>query len=1212
MNSFYFFSGASRYAIKALIIIVALFLLAANCFSFAADGVHINKRPHPQRVQKTAPKTVKQQIRKKHKPQGLKTSSKKVTHNAKIVFSKKIKTSNGVYFLDDMESGINGWTVDTHADTLWHQDTASYVSPTHSWWCGIDSTGTYNTGSQVDQSLISPLIDLTGAMLPIHLLFNENINTEWRKDLCMVGVSTDGGSTWTELRTDTNSMSGSTGGWIITNFDLSSYADQTINIRFHFNTGDGLNNSFPGWFIDNVIVFTGGTISGVAYFDINQNGVRDLNEPPLNDGDWMITATGNLFSETAWADGNGAYSFYLPAGTYTVSDQGDSGWIPISPPSGSRQITLATPESTITANFGNWHPNAIISGYVFSDANDNGIRDSSETLVPNQEVEIVGPDYFDLFTDSTGYFLATVVDTGEYYIYDDADYQTFPLNGSAYDIFVHDLVTNFTNLNFGNYYPPPWGQTCAIGGFLFNDLNKNGVRDSGEAGIAGIEVDLSGDANRTVFSDSTGHFLFDSLYPGYYVVALTSYYWYFSSPPLQYYEFDNLLGGITIDTANFGGYLSSRSSSISGWLFYDKNKNGVKDSGETGIAGIEVDLYGDYDRTTYSDSTGHYMFDSLYSGHYEIDAGRPSGWIMISPVDGYYDFDLSESANVDTANFGELPLNGASISGHCYNNANGHGIGGFTITINGNDYECNPFQRQVTTDSSGYYVIDSLFRGTYFLKESLQSRWVQTVPPNFQPIVVKLSTGEYYTHADFYNTFDSTFNVGYRTFTSDSIALAKGTNGKFGLPIKKLLVSDAYFTAGLLNLVSAHYTMAVTGLKITFKDAIVDSLAVQPAAMQTYDNTRTSVVLSFSDGLSYGDTVQIQGACMNSKPGTSLKQGFKSAYWTYLGGSRKASIAYLLSTTYRFVEPNAVDMLMVAMAGHTIQVGLTLDRYASHTVLMKRYTDIVKSLVDSRGTMHTGTPTCLGTYTGGASIKKQANGLPPSKQNNMLFAEATALKVNLLASLYSVTPFGFGDLIFDEGGENPLNGKSIYSIADVLDQYMSSYRDVTGQNHCQMPTGYESLDPVSFYQTIRKIDSAFCGPINCLYWTPGTPRLALTAVRPVTDISYLHIDSSSSAGHKTPMAATTIPKPERFNLWQNFPNPFNPTTIIRYDLPEDSYVRMTVYDVLGREIVKLVDRLETAGSKTIQFNGNSLPSGLYFIRLNAGTFSDVKKMMLVK
>src|SRR5271169_3742067 len=167
MNSTNFFSGASRYAIKILILIIALFLFATNCFSFATEGVRTVKRPHPQPVLKTAIKTVKQQIHKKHKPQGLKTSSKKVTHNAKIVFNKQSKTSSGVYFLDDMESGVNGWTVDTHADTLWHQDTASYVSPTHSWWCGIDSTGNYNTGSRVDQSLISPAIILAGATLPI-------------------------------------------------------------------------------------------------------------------------------------------------------------------------------------------------------------------------------------------------------------------------------------------------------------------------------------------------------------------------------------------------------------------------------------------------------------------------------------------------------------------------------------------------------------------------------------------------------------------------------------------------------------------------------------------------------------------------------------------------------------------------------------------------------------------------------------------------------------------------------------------------------------------------------------------------------------------------------------------------------------------------------------------------------------------------------------
>ena len=75
--------------------------------------------------------------------------------------------------------------------------------------------------------------------------------------------------------------------------------------------------------------------------------------------------------------------------------------------------------------------------------------------------------------------------------------------------------------------------------------------------------------------------------------------------------------------------------------------------------------------------------------------------------------------------------------------------------------------------------------------------------------------------------------------------------------------------------------------------------------------------------------------------------------------------------------------------------------------------------------------------------------------------------------------------------------------------------------------------------------------------------------------------------------------PERFELLQNYPNPFNPTTTISYKLPVDSYVQLKLFDVLGREVVTLVDQMKKAGEYRTQFNASSLPSGVYFARIVA-------------
>jgi hypothetical protein len=88
--------------------------------------------------------------------------------------------------------------------------------------------------------------------------------------------------------------------------------------------------------------------------------------------------------------------------------------------------------------------------------------------------------------------------------------------------------------------------------------------------------------------------------------------------------------------------------------------------------------------------------------------------------------------------------------------------------------------------------------------------------------------------------------------------------------------------------------------------------------------------------------------------------------------------------------------------------------------------------------------------------------------------------------------------------------------------------------------------------------------------------------------------------------------PLTYALNQNYPNPFNPTTSIVYQLPSKSKVSLKVFDVLGKEVATLVNGEESAGSKTVQFNGENLASGVYFYRLSTGTFMDVKRMTLIK
>ena len=88
--------------------------------------------------------------------------------------------------------------------------------------------------------------------------------------------------------------------------------------------------------------------------------------------------------------------------------------------------------------------------------------------------------------------------------------------------------------------------------------------------------------------------------------------------------------------------------------------------------------------------------------------------------------------------------------------------------------------------------------------------------------------------------------------------------------------------------------------------------------------------------------------------------------------------------------------------------------------------------------------------------------------------------------------------------------------------------------------------------------------------------------------------------------------PAQFELAQNYPNPFNPVTTIKYGLPVNSYVELRIYNLLGEEIVRMVQDTKSAGFHEFSWDASGFASGIYFYRLQAGDFVQTRKMMLLK
>lgn len=104
--------------------------------------------------------------------------------------------------------------------------------------------------------------------------------------------------------------------------------------------------------------------------------------------------------------------------------------------------------------------------------------------------------------------------------------------------------------------------------------------------------------------------------------------------------------------------------------------------------------------------------------------------------------------------------------------------------------------------------------------------------------------------------------------------------------------------------------------------------------------------------------------------------------------------------------------------------------------------------------------------------------------------------------------------------------------------------------------------------------------------------------------------SSIDPGNNDNIINNKIPK--EFELSQNYPNPFNPATRINYALPKQAFVTLKIYDITGREIKVLANEFKHAGYYTVDFNGSSLASGVYFYRIQSGDFVQSKRMVLLK
>jgi hypothetical protein len=139
--------------------------------------------------------------------------------------------------------------------------------------------------------------------------------------------------------------------------------------------------------------------------------------------------------------------------------------------------------------------------------------------------------------------------------------------------------------------------------------------------------------------------------------------------------------------------------------------------------------------------------------------------------------------------------------------------------------------------------------------------------------------------------------------------------------------------------------------------------------------------------------------------------------------------------------------------------------------------------------------------------------------------------------------------------------------------------------------------------------TAFCTSSKSTYKYPGV------SLWEYSQIKYPYIwdeYAASSVWATATSVSSTEQMPHQFTLSQNYPNPFNPSTMIEYQVPAAGHVTLKVYDVVGREIATLVDEQKASGSYSVRFNSPVNASGIFFYKLQTGSFMETRKMTLMK
>jgi hypothetical protein len=465
------------------------------------------------------------------------------------------------------------------------------------------------------------------------------------------------------------------------------------------------------------------------------------------------------------------YGWSQVCGTYIVPANVTSITLSIMDPNGNGAVShfLALDDICFTKTI---TPTGVIGDFVWNDIDKDGIQDASEPGLANVTVTLTlpGGTTKTTTTNSVGYYEFTGLATGTFMVTfstptgyspspsnagGDDTKDSDPINGSAVLTLTSAQPTNSTiDAGFSSNTPPP---TSKIGDFVWNDLDKDGIQDASEPGLANVTVTLTlpGGVTKTTTTNANGFYEFTGLAAGSYIVSFSTPSGYSASPanaggddtkdsdPTNGSVNVTLVSAQTNYTVDAGFYVIA-TAKIGDFVWNDLNKNGVQDAGEPGLANVLVTLTlpGGATQTATTNSTGFYQFTGLPAGTYTLSFSTPSGYTPSAanqggddtkdsdPINGNTSVTLTTGQVNNTVDAGFYTTSTGKIGDFVWNDvdkdglqeANEPGLAGVLVTLS----LPGGGTQTATTNNSGFYQFTGLAAGTYTVTFATPNGYIAT------------------------------------------------------------------------------------------------------------------------------------------------------------------------------------------------------------------------------------------------------------------------------------------------------------------------------------------------------------------------------------------------------------------------------------------------------------------------------------------------------